>query len=313
MSVPTNAIVIRPIIVGVEHELCGSNVKFLRIGPLGAERPAVLGDDGTPLDLSAITPDIDGAFLSDSGVERARAALGAGDLPPAADVDTATPGRRVGAPIATPGKIIGIGLNYTDHAAATGAEPPVEPIVFIKPSDTIVGPDDDVLIPRGSSKTDHEVELAVVIGRTARYLENLGAAADAIAGYTIANDVTEREFQLERGGQWDKGKSCETFTPLGPWLVTPDEVDDVAALGLRLRVNGAPVQDGTTKDMIFGVQHIVWYLSQFMALRPGDVIITGTPAGVAMGRPDRSFLRPGDVMELEVDGLGRQRQRLVAA
>ncbi|MBB6172005.1 2-keto-4-pentenoate hydratase/2-oxohepta-3-ene-1,7-dioic acid hydratase in catechol pathway [Nocardiopsis mwathae] len=286
----------------------------MRIGPPGAERPAVLGADGTPLDLSAITPDIDGAFLSGGGVERARAALTAGHLRPAAPPQAAGgAGRRVGAPVATPGKIIGIGLNYTDHAARTGAAPPTEPIVFIKPSDTVVGPDDDVLIPRGSSKTDHEVELAVVIGRTARYLADCDEAAGAIAGYTIANDVTEREFQFERGGQWDKGKSCETFTPLGPWLVTPDEVGDVTSLGLRLTVNGTAAQEGTTRDMIFGVHHLVRYLSRFMALRPGDVVITGTPAGVAMGSPDRSFLRPGDVMELEVDGLGRQRQRLVAA
>jgi 2-keto-4-pentenoate hydratase/2-oxohepta-3-ene-1,7-dioic acid hydratase in catechol pathway len=184
----------------------------------------------------------------------------------------------------------------------------------MKAPDTVVGPDDEVLIPRASTKTDYEVELAVVIGRTARYLDSPVAAAEHIAGYAISNDVSEREFQIERGGQWDKGKNCETFNPFGPWIATADEVGDPQALGLRLSVNGESRQDGSTKNMIFEVAHVVWYLSQFMVLHPGDVINTGTPAGVAMGKPEpKPYLRPGDVVELEIDGLGRQRQTFGAA
>ncbi|PSK97976.1 2-keto-4-pentenoate hydratase/2-oxohepta-3-ene-1,7-dioic acid hydratase in catechol pathway [Murinocardiopsis flavida] len=286
-------------------------MKFLRIGDLGAERPAVLDGDGTALDLSGITADIDAAFLSGGGIDRARAALEAGELAP---LDPAVPGGgRVGAPIAAPGKIIGIGLNYADHAAETGASAPAEPIVFLKTPDCLNGPDDDVLIPRGSAKTDYEVELAVVIGRTARYLDGEADADAVIAGYALANDVSERAFQIERGGQWDKGKSCETFCPLGPLLVTPDEVGDPQDLGLRLSVNGEVRQNGSTKDMIFTVRHIVHYLSQFMVLRPGDVIVTGTPAGVAMAKEATPYLKPGDTVELEIDGLGRQRQHMVQA
>lgn len=292
-------------------------MKLLRIGPPGAERPAALSPEGVPLDLSPITDDIDGAFLSGGGLERARAALEAGELPvlPGAAGAGAPAGPRLGPPVAPQGKLIGIGTNYTDHAAATGAEPPERPIVFIKPTDTVVGPHDPVRIPRGCSATDHEVELAVVIGRTARYLETDAEAEAAVAGYAVANDVTEREHQFGHGGQWGKGKSFETFTPLGPWLATPDELGarGTAALGLRTRVNGALVQDGTTEAMIFDVPYLVRHLSRFMALRPGDVVITGTPAGVAMTRPDTPYLRAGDVMELEVDGLGGQRQVLTAA
>jgi 2-keto-4-pentenoate hydratase/2-oxohepta-3-ene-1,7-dioic acid hydratase in catechol pathway len=215
---------------------------------------------------------------------------------------------RLGPPI-MPGKIVCIGLNYRDHAAETGADIPAEPIIFLKAADTVVGPDDDVLIPRGSTKTDWEVELGVVIGRPARYLASPDEAGPCIAGYVLSNDVSEREFQLERGGQWDKGKNCETFNPLGPWILTADEVPDPQALDLRLWVNGEPRQDGTTEQMIFGVHHLVWYVSQFLVLHPGDVINTGTPAGVALGRPDKPYLRAGDIVELEIDGLGRQRQR----
>ncbi|NUP62008.1 MAG: fumarylacetoacetate hydrolase family protein, partial [Nonomuraea sp.] len=217
-------------------------------------------------------------------------------------------GLRVGAPVARPGKVVCIGLNYRDHAAESGAEPPAEPVVFMKAADTVIGPYDEVLVPRGSVKTDWEVELAVVIGKRARYLDSREEALDVIAGYAISNDVSEREFQLERGGQWDKGKSCETFNPLGPWLVTADEVGDPQNLALGLWVNGERRQDGTTKDMIFDVAEIVRYLSRFMVLEPGDVINTGTPAGVAMGMPGQPYLRAGDVMELEIEGLGRQRQ-----
>jgi 2-keto-4-pentenoate hydratase/2-oxohepta-3-ene-1,7-dioic acid hydratase in catechol pathway len=283
-------------------------MKLLRVGPAGAERPAVLGADGTVLDLSGLTADIDGAFLAGGGLRRVAEALERGELPP---VDE--PGLRIGAPIARPGKVVCIGLNYLDHAAETGADVPPRPVVFMKAPSTVVGPYDEVLIPRGSQKTDWEVELAVVIGARARYLETPEQAADVIAGYAISNDVSEREFQLEMSPQWDLGKSCETFNPLGPWLVTPDEAGDPQKLGLRLWVNGAQRQDGKTANMVFGVAHLVWYLSQYMVLEPGDVINTGTPAGVALGLPDHPYLRAGDTVALEIDGLGRQEQRLVQA
>jgi 2-keto-4-pentenoate hydratase/2-oxohepta-3-ene-1,7-dioic acid hydratase in catechol pathway len=279
-------------------------VRLVRLGEAGAERPAVLGDDGQAYDLSGIARDVDAAFLSGDGPARAAAALAAGGLPV---LDQR--GVRVGAPIARPGKVVCIGLNYVDHAAETGAAPPAEPVVFMKASNTVVGPDDTVLIPRGSTRTDYEVELGVVIARTARYLASPADAAAVIAGYAISHDVSEREFQLDRGGQWDKGKSCETFNPLGPWLVTADGVADPQSLGLRLWVNGEPRQDGTTKNMIFDVAYVVWYLSQFMVLEPGDLVNTGTPAGVALGGR-YPYLAAGDVVELEIDGLGRQRQTM---
>jgi len=282
-------------------------MKLVRVGPVGQERPGVLAEDGRVYDLSPVTSDIDGAFLAGDGVARAAEALRAGHLTELADPV------RYGPPIARPGKIVCIGLNYADHAAETGATPPAEPVVFMKAANTVVGPADRVLIPRGSVKTDYEVELAVVIGREARYLGSPADSAAVVAGYAISNDVSEREFQLERGGQWDKGKSCETFNPLGPWLVTADEVADPQRLGLRLWVNGKPRQDGHTKNMIFDIPYLVWYLSQFMVLDPGDVVNTGTPAGVALSGSTAGYLRPGDVMELEIDGLGRQRQSLVAA
>jgi 2-keto-4-pentenoate hydratase/2-oxohepta-3-ene-1,7-dioic acid hydratase in catechol pathway len=275
-------------------------MRFQRLGPDGAERPVVLDDQGRAFDLSPITPDIDGAFLSENGIQAARDAL-----PTLSEVDPA--GLRVGPPVARPGKVVCIGLNYSDHAEETGAAAPAEPVVFMKASNTVVGPDDQVLIPRGSTKTDYEVELAIVIGRTARYLDSPADADAVIAGYTIADDVSEREYQHDRGGTWDKGKSCETFNPLGPWLVTPDEVGDPQGLGLRLWVNGEPRQQGSTKNMIFDVRHVVWYLSQFMVLDPGDVINTGTPAGVAFGANDFPYLTAGDVVEVEIDRLGRQR------
>ncbi|MCQ8194163.1 fumarylacetoacetate hydrolase family protein [Streptomyces rugosispiralis] len=283
-------------------------MKLLRVGPAGAERPALLDQNGTLRDLSALVPDIDGALLADeAALARVRAAA-------AAEGDDALPaiedgGVRIGPPLGRIGKIVCIGLNYHDHAAETGASIPEEPIVFMKAPDTVVGPQDTVLVPRGSVKTDWEVELAIVIGRTARYLGSDEAALASVAGYAVAHDVSERAFQIERGGQWDKGKNCETFNPLGPWLVTADEVPDPQALGLRLWVNGELKQSGSTADQIFGVAHVVRYLSQFMTLYPGDVINTGTPAGVAMGRPEpKPYLRAGDVVELEIDGLGRQRQ-----
>ncbi|MFF5253727.1 fumarylacetoacetate hydrolase family protein [Streptomyces leeuwenhoekii] len=282
-------------------------MKLLRVGTAGAERPALLDADGTLRDLSELVPDIDGALLADdAALDRIRAAAGAGELP----VLDGT-GLRIGPPLGRIGKIVCIGLNYHDHARETGAEPPSEPVVFLKAPDTVVGPDDTVLVPRGSRKTDWEVELAVVIGRTARYLESAEEGLACVAGYAVAHDVSEREFQIERGGTWDKGKNCETFNPLGPWLVTADEVPDPQALGLKLWVNGELKQDGTTADQIFPVGEVVRYLSRFMTLHPGDVVNTGTPAGVAMGHPEpKPYLRAGDVVELEIDGLGRQRQEL---
>ncbi|MFF0448169.1 fumarylacetoacetate hydrolase family protein [Streptomyces sp. NPDC004609] len=283
-------------------------MKLLRVGVAGAERPALLDQDGTTLrDLTGLVADIDGDLLADAfALDRIRAAAGAGVLP-ALDAE----GIRVGPPVARIGKVVCIGLNYHDHAAEVGAEPPPEPVVFLKAADTVVGPYDTVLVPRGSTKTDWEVELAVVIGRTARFLSDAEDPLSYVAGYTIGHDVSEREFQLERGGTWDKGKNCETFNPLGPWLVTTDEVPDPQALSLRLWVNGELKQDGTTAGQIFPVRELVRYVSRFMTLYPGDVINTGTPAGVALGRPEpREFLRAGDVVELEVEGLGRQRQVL---
>lgn len=282
-------------------------MKLLRVGPAGAERPALLDEDGTLRDLSALVGDVDGSLLADgSTLDRIRAAVGAGVLP-ALDAT----GLRIGPPVGRIGKVVCIGLNYHGHAAETGAATPAEPVVFLKSADTVVGPDDTVLVPRRSTKTDWEVELAIVIGRTARYLESDEEALAHVAGYAVAHDVSEREFQIERGGTWDKGKNCETFNPLGPWLVTADEVPDPQALSLKLWVNGELKQDGNTSDQIFGVAEVVRYVSQFMTLYPGDIINTGTPAGVAMGQPEpKPYLRAGDVVELEIDGLGRQRQEL---
>ncbi|MGV9886063.1 fumarylacetoacetate hydrolase family protein [Streptomyces sp. NPDC003395] len=282
-------------------------MKLLRVGTAGAERPALLDADGILRDLSELVGDIDGALLADdAALGRIRVAAEAGELP-ALDAD----GLRIGPPLGRIGKIVCIGLNYHDHARETGAEPPAEPVVFFKAPDTVVGPYDTVLVPRGSTKTDWEVELAVVIGRTARYLGSAEEGLAHVAGYAVAHDVSEREFQIERGGTWDKGKNCETFNPLGPWLVTADEVPDPQALSLKLWVNGELKQDGTTAEQIFPVGEVVRYVSQFMTLYPGDVINTGTPAGVAMGQPEpKPYLRSGDVVELEVSGLGRQRQEL---
>ncbi|USQ88536.1 fumarylacetoacetate hydrolase family protein [Streptomyces phaeoluteigriseus] len=285
-------------------------MKLLRVGTAGAERPALLDAQGTLRDLSGLVDDIDGALLADDeALGRIRAAGAAGELP----VLDAT-GLRVGPPVGRIGKVVCIGLNYHDHARETGSAAPAEPVVFFKAADTVVGPYDTVLVPRGSTKTDWEVELAVVVGRTARYLESAEEGLAHVAGYAVAHDVSEREFQMDRGGTWDKGKNCETFNPLGPWLVTADEVPDPQALGLRLWVNGEPKQDGTTADQIFPVGEVVRYVSQFMVLHPGDVINTGTPAGVAFGQPEpKPYLRAGDVVELEIDGLGRQRQELKPA
>jgi 2-keto-4-pentenoate hydratase/2-oxohepta-3-ene-1,7-dioic acid hydratase in catechol pathway len=280
-------------------------VELLRLGAIGAERPFVRATDGTVYDLSSVTADIDGAFLASDGIARARAALDAGSLPVAS-----TEGLRVGAPIARPAAVVCIGQNYAAHAAESGAEPPKEPIVFFKHPNTVVGPYDDVLVPRGSTRTDWEVELAVVIGKTARYLASDEEALACIAGYTVANDVSERAFQLEvSGGQWSKGKCCETFNPLGPALIPADEVDDPQNLDLKSWVNGEPRQDSNTRDMIFSVAALIRDLSQYMTLDPGDLVNTGTPEGVALsGR--FPYLSPGDTVECEIQGLGRQKQTL---
>ena len=283
-------------------------MRLLRVGRRGSERPALLDGSGRLLDLSGVVEDITGATLAPTELARIRAAVETGRLP------ALDPGLRIGAPLARPGKIVCIGLNYRDHAAETGAALPSEPVLFLKAPDTVIGPHDDVLIPRNSVKTDWEIELAVIIGKTARYVASEAEAMACVGGYAVVNDVSEREFQLERLGQWDKGKNCETFNPLGPWLVTADEIPDPQRLGLRLWVNGEVRQDSNTANMEFGVAALVRYVSQFMVLYPGDVINTGTPAGVALGQPEpRPYLRAGDVVELEIDGLGRARQRLVAA
>lgn len=283
-------------------------MRLMRLGARGAECPTVMDEHGRCFDLSGITRDIDAAFLADNGITRASTALADGRLP---EIDVA--GLRVGAPIARPGKIVCAGLNYRDHAEETGAPIPERPVVFLKAPYTVVGPNDTVQIPRGSTKTDWEVELAVVIGRTARYLDSPDEAFEYVAGYAISNDVSEREFQLERSPQWDLGKSCESFNPLGPYLVTADEIPDPGDLGLRLSVNGAPRQNGNTRNLIFPVPYLIWYLSRHMVLEPGDVINTGTPAGVALGLPDTPYLRPGDVVSLVIDGLGTQTQTFVQA
>jgi 2-keto-4-pentenoate hydratase/2-oxohepta-3-ene-1,7-dioic acid hydratase in catechol pathway len=276
-----------------------------RMGAAGHEVP-VVRSGGRLLDARSVVSDFDAAFFAGGGIDRVRDALG--ELP-----EFDGEGQRVGAPIARPGKIVCIGLNYRDHAEETGAALPAEPVVFMKDPSTMVGPFDDVLIPRGSTKTDWEVELGVVIGSTARYLASPEEALGHVAGYAVSHDVSEREFQLERGGQWDKGKSCETFNPFGPDLVPAEHVDDPQQLGLRLWVNGEARQDGSTGNMLFSVAHVIWYLSQFMVLHPGDVINTGTPAGVALGLPGTPYLRAGDTVELEIDGLGRASQRMVQA
>ena len=273
-------------------------MKLMRVGPPGRERPAML--DGEVIrDLSGEVEDIAGEALSDEGLERLRG-LDPSGLPEMA------PGR-VGPCVGRVGKMVCIGLNYSDHAAETGAEVPKEPILFMKATTAICGPDDEVLIPRGSEKTDWEVELGVVIGATARYVEEAQAMAH-VAGYCVVNDVSERAFQTERGGQWTKGKSADTFGPMGPWLVTRDEVPDPQALSLWLEVDGHRYQDGTTATMVFGVAHLVSYVSRFMTLAPGDVISTGTPPGVGMGCKPPVYLRPGQTMRLGIEGLGEQRQ-----
>jgi 2-keto-4-pentenoate hydratase/2-oxohepta-3-ene-1,7-dioic acid hydratase in catechol pathway len=283
-------------------------MKFARFGTVGHEVPVVI-DGGVTYDLASLTRDLTGDFWAADGVAKTREALAVGSLPPVMEAAE----RRIGSPVPRPNKIVCIGLNYREHAEETGAAIPAEPVVFMKDPMTLVGPFDDVLIPRNSVKTDWEVELGVVIGRTARYISDDEDPLSYVVGYAVSHDVSEREFQLERGGQWDKGKCCETFNPFGPYLVPADEVEDTQALGMKLSVNGTVRQDGTTATMIFPVAHVIHYLSQFMVLYPGDIINTGTPAGVALGLEGNPYLRDGDVVELEIDGLGSARQKMVQA
>lgn len=280
-------------------------MKLLRYGPVGAEKPAIVAQDGTVRDLSGVIADFNGEVLSDAGLARL-AAIELATLPQVS-VD------RIGACVPRPGKFICVGLNYADHAKETGKAPPEEPILFMKATSAVVGPNDDVEIPRGSTKADWEVELGVVIGTRAKYVSEADAL-NHVAGYCVVNDVSERAFQSERGGQWTKGKSHDTFGPTGPWLVTRDEVSDPQNLALWLDVDGVRRQTGNTNTMIFGVAHLVSYISQFMTLEPGDVIATGTPPGVGMGiKPEPVFLKPGQVMTLGIEGLGEQRQQTVEA
>ena len=280
-------------------------MQLMRLGDVGAEKPAARINDEHYVDLSDVVADFDESFFGSGGIDRVRPVVA--ERTAAGEVHSFA-GQRIGAPIARPHQILCIGLNYRDHAAETGQDVPSEPILFNKAPNTLIGPYDDVRIPRGSTKTDWEVELGIVIGRRTSYLESTDEAREAIAGYVVVNDVSERAFQIERGGQWVKGKSAETFNPAGPWLATPDEIDDVLDLSMWLDVNGVRRQNGTTKTMVFDPYFIVHYLSQFLVLEPGDLINTGTPPGVGMGHNPPIFLKPGDVMELGVQGLGIQRQ-----
>jgi 2-keto-4-pentenoate hydratase/2-oxohepta-3-ene-1,7-dioic acid hydratase in catechol pathway len=277
-------------------------VKLVRVGESGKERAAVLGFQNEILLLPEWCGDIDSDFWRRDRLGVLREMLNDNAL----SFEIGKP-ERFGPPIAKPEKVICIGLNYRDHANETRSAIPDEPIVFMKAPNCVIGPNDEILVPRGSIKTDWEIELGVVIGRRSSYLDSPDEAGEVIAGFCISHDVSEREFQLERGGQWDKGKSCETFNPLGPWLVSADEIDDPQDLRLRLAVNGESRQDSSTSEMIFDVKYIIWYLSQFMVLEPGDLINTGTPAGVSLGHDDVPFLHEGDVVELSIDGLGSQR------
>ncbi len=280
-------------------------MKFARVGPVGAESPAVMVNDEVFVDISDIVPDINAdAIVNLGSPELQRAIRRRIDQGPQQSIA----GKRIGSPISRPHQILCVGLNYSDHAIESNMSIPAEPIIFNKAPNTIAGPNDPVFIPRNSRKTDWEVELGVVIGQRVSYLASPDDAADAIAGYLIVNDVSEREFQLERGGQWVKGKSCDSFNPCGPWLATPDEILDAQDLDMWLDVNGERMQEGSTRTMIFPVNFLVWYLSQFMVLEPGDLINTGTPPGVGLGKKPPRYLAPGDVMEVGIQGLGLQRQ-----
>jgi ureidoglycolate lyase len=280
-------------------------MKLLRVGAKGSEKPAILHTDGTYRDLSSVVPDINGATIGAEGLAKIKAA-------DASKLPVLDKSSRIGPCVGNVGKFMCIGLNYADHAAETGAEIPKEPILFMKATSAIIGPNDDVELPKNTLKPDWEVELGVIIGKTAKYIDEKNAL-DYVAGYCVVNDLSERHFQTERGGQWTKGKSHDTFGPIGPYLVTKDEVADPQNLKMWLEVDGHRYQDGSTKTMIFGVAHLVAYLSQFMSLQPGDVITTGTPPGVGMGqKPTPIWLKPGQVMRLGIEGLGEQQQKTYA-
>jgi 2,4-diketo-3-deoxy-L-fuconate hydrolase len=282
-------------------------MKLIRHGTPGNESPGLELEDGRRIDSSGFGSDYNEVFFAGDGLERLRDWASAN----ATSAPIVTPGTRLGPPVARPSKLVCIGLNYRDHATETGAAIPAEPIIFLKATSAICGPNDPLIIPRGSEKTDWEVELALVIGKKASYVEKENAL-DHVAGYLLHNDYSERAFQIERGGQWVKGKSCDSFAPLGPFLATPDEIADVNALPMWLKVNGEIRQNGNTSNLIFDVPTIVSYLSHFMTLLPGDVITTGTPAGVGMGMKPPTYLKPGDVVELGIDGLGSSRQEAIA-
>ena len=280
-------------------------MKLLRYGPPGAERPGLVDSAGAIRDLGGVIGDLDGAALTPAAMRRLR------DLDPSS-LPLVPEGVRIGACVARPGKFICIGLNYADHAAETGAPIPVEPVIFMKATSAVCGPNDPIIKPRGSTKLDWEVELAFVVGQACLYLDE-AQAKQAIAGYFVCNDVSERAFQMERGGQWDKGKGCDSFGPIGPWLVTADEVGDPTDLNMWLEVNGQRYQDGSTRTMIFSPAFVLSYLSQFMSLQPGDIVTTGTPPGVGLGQRPPVYLNVGDEVTLGIERLGGQRQRVVQA
>ncbi|OYW60512.1 MAG: 2-hydroxyhepta-2,4-diene-1,7-dioate isomerase [Azorhizobium sp. 39-67-5] len=278
-------------------------MKLVRFGEKGSEKPGLIDSSGRVRDLSGIVPDIAGDVLTPAGLERIRQA-DVNSLPLAPE------GVRLGSCVARPGNFVAVGLNFADHAAETNNPIPTEPVLFNKAPNCVVGPDDDVMIPRGSTKLDWEVELLIVIGERARYVDEADALKH-VAGYAICNDISERNFQIERGGQWAKGKGNETFGPIGPWLLTADEMPDTSSLGMWLEVNGERVQNGSTRTMIFGVAYLVSYISQFMVLDPGDIITTGTPPGVGLGMKPPRYLKAGDVMKVGIEGLGVQQQTVV--
>jgi 2,4-diketo-3-deoxy-L-fuconate hydrolase len=284
-------------------------MRLIRFGVKGQEKPGIITQENARLDMSGLFSDWNSAFLGGDGPTQLAEAIAA----KGSSLPVVPESERWAAPVARPGKVICIGLNYSDHAKESGMPVPEEPIVFLKAANTVVGPYDEVLVPRTSMKTDWEVELGVVIGREARYVDSIASAAAHIGGYCISHDVSERAFQLERGGQWTKGKSCDTFNPLGPWLATPDEIADAGNLSMSLKVNGEFRQRGNTSTMIFHPAYLVHYLSQFMTLEPGDLISTGTPPGVGLGMKPPQYLKPGDVVDLEIEGLGAQRQVFASA
>ena len=279
-------------------------MKFLRVGELNKEKPAIIDENGIIRDISAIVNELNPNTLNDSTIQLLKNTN-------IKKLNKISNNIRIGACVSKPEKFIGIGLNYSDHARETGAKTPNEPIIFIKANSCINGPNDDVIIPRNSRKTDWEIELGIIIGKKAKYITEK-ESFDHIFGFCIVNDISEREFQIERSGQWDKGKGCDTFGPIGPYLVTKDEIKDVQNLNLELKLNGEIMQKGNTSKMIFGVKHIVSYLSQFMTLHPGDIITTGTPPGVGMGKKPQIFLKPGDQIDLAIECLGSQKQKVTS-